>query len=361
MAAVDLINSFRAFSENILFRQLLVVAIYAVLAKLADIFIDKVLKRLANLTKIGFDDSLIRFLHAPICWSIFALGVQHALVMRVMQPPWQNVLPALAKSLILLIWLIALIHFLNRMADQNLASVLTRGKIGKDLFLLLKNLIRVVVIVAGLLWLLSIWKVSLTPLFASAGIAGIAVALAAKETLANFFGGISIFADKTFQVGDYIILESGERGEVIEIGIRSTRIKTRDDVMITIPNSILANSKIINESAPIPRFRIRVPIGVAYGSNLKEVEDILLEVARSNRNVVAQPEPRVRLRQFGESSVDFELLCWVEQPSLKGLEIHNLLKAVYDVFAERGVTIPFPQRDVHFIGSSEKPTADKKG
>lgn len=360
MDVVDFINSFfRAFSENILFRQLAVVAIYSVLAKLADLFIDKVLKRLANLTRVGFDDSLIRFLHAPICWSIFALGVQHALVMRTMQPPWQNVLPALAKSFVLFIWLIALVRFLNRMADQNLATVLTRGKIGKDLFLLLKNLVRVVVIVAGLLWLLSIWQVSLTPLFASAGIAGIAVALAAKETLANFFGGISIFADKTFQVGDYIILESGERGEVIEIGIRSTRMKTRDDIMITIPNSILANSKIINESAPIPRFRIRVPIGVAYGSNLKEVEDILLEVARSNRNVVTQPEPRVRLRQFGESSVDFELLCWVEQPSLKGLEIHNLLKAVYDAFTERGVTIPFPQRDVHLIGLSERPIADK--
>ena len=84
--------------------------------------------------------------------------------------------------------------------------------------------------------------------------------------MANFFGGISLFADQAYKVGDYIILDRGERGEVMDMGLRSTRIKTRDDVMITIPNAILANSKIINESAPVPRFRIRVPFGVAYGT-----------------------------------------------------------------------------------------------
>jgi len=135
----------------------------------------------------------------------------------------------------------------------------------------------------------------------------------------------------------------------VEIGIRSTRIKTRDDILITIPNSILANTKIINESAPVPRFRIRVPVGVAYGSDVEEVEGVLLAVAAANVNVAPDPAPRVRMRRFGDSSVDFELLCWVEDPSLRGLEIHNLLKAVYKAFADKGITIPFPQRDVHLI------------
>jgi MscS family membrane protein len=210
----------------------------------------------------------------------------------------------------------------------------------------------VVVIIAGLLWLLSIWQISLTPLFASAGIAGIAVALAAKDTLANFFGGISIFMDNTYKVGEYIILDTGERGEVVEIGIRSTRIKTRDDVLVTIPNSIIANSKIINESAPIPRFRIRVPVGVAYGSDLAKVENVLLAVADGNSNIEKDPEPRVRLRAFADSSVNFELLCWVKDPRDKGLEVHNLLKAAYKVFEEQSITIPFPQRDVHIIKSA---------
>lgn len=342
-----LFDNFKIFNEVIFLKRLVVVIIYTVLAKGADLFIDRVLRQLAARTKMSFDDLLIGFVHGPICRTIFCLGLLHAMVLQPLPPPWLTVLPSLVKSFVLITWLTATIRVLNLLAEKNLATTLTRGKIGKDLFYLLKNLIRVVLIVATLLWLLAIWHVNLTPLFASAGIAGIAVALAAKDTLANFFGGISIFMDNTFKVGEYIILDSGERGEVVEIGIRSTRIKTRDDVLITIPNAILANSKIINESAPIPRFRIRVPVGIAYGSDLGKVEEVLLAVALANSNVVDDPEPRVRLRTFADSSVNYELLCWVDDPRLKGREIHNLLSSIYHEFAEHDISIPFPQRDIN--------------
>jgi small-conductance mechanosensitive channel len=297
---------------------------------------------------------MVDFLHVPIIWSVFWLGVLHALSIKpYLHDPWQTVLPPLAKSFLLVIWLIAAVRIFNSMVEHYMSGTQREGKIGKDLFLLLKNLLRVVVVVAGLIWLLAIWKVNLTPLFASAGIVGIAIALAAKDTLSNFFGGISIFMDRTYKLGEYIILESGERGEVVEIGIRSTRIKTRDDVIITIPNSIMANSKIINESAPIPRFRIRVPIGVAYGSDLEKAEQVLLGVADANPNIEKTPEPRIRLRTFADSSVNFEMLCWVSDPRAKGLETHKLLKAAYKAFDEQGITIPFPQRDVHIINSAD--------
>ena len=340
-------------NEVILLKRIALVIIYVVLAKGTDIFIDRVLRKIAMKTRISFDDKLINYLHIPICWSIFWFGVLHALAVGPLKDPWQVILPQVSQSMILIIWLIAMIRIFNWTVDYYLSGAHERGKIGKDLFMLMKNVLRVLVIIAGLLWLLAIWKINLTPLFASAGIAGIAVALAAKDTLANFFGGISIFMDNTYKVGEYIILESGERGEVVEIGIRSTRIKTRDDVIVTIPNSIIANSKIINESAPIPRFRIRVPIGVAYGSDLEKVESVLLAVTAANDNIEKYPEPRVRLRAFADSSVNFELLCWVKDPRDKGLETHNLLKAAYKAFEEQAITIPFPQRDVHIINSRE--------
>jgi MscS family membrane protein len=346
-----LFDQFAIFNEVIILKRLAIVFIYAILAKGADIFIGRVLSNLAAKTKITFDDKLISFLHVPIYWTVFWFGVLHALSIKPLDDPWEIILPQIAQSMILIIWLIAMVRIFNWMVEYYMSRAHERGKIGKDLFMLLKNVIRVVVIIAGLLWLLAIWQINLTPLFASAGIAGIAVALAAKDTLANFFGGISIFMDNTYKVGEYIILESGERGEVVEIGVRSTRIKTRDDVIVTIPNSIMANSKIINESAPIPRFRIRVPIGVAYGSNLDKVEDILLAVADANENIEKSPEPRVRLRTFADSSVNFQLLCWVKDPREKGLQIHNLLKAAYNAFDKQGVSIPFPQRDVHIINS----------
>ena len=346
-----LFDNFAIFNEVILLKRLAIVFIYAILAKGVDLFIDRVLRNLAGKTKITFDDKLINFLHVPIYWTVFWFGVLHALSIKPLLDPWEIILPQIARSMILIIWLIAMIKVFNLLVEHSISRAHEKGKIGKDIFMLLKNVVRVVVLIAGLLWLLAIWQINLTPLFASAGIAGIAVALAAKDTLANFFGGISLFMDNAYKVGEYIILESGERGEVVEIGIRSTRIKTRDDVIITIPNSIMANSKIINESAPIPRFRIRVPVGVAYGSNLEKVEEILLAVMNANENIEKYPESRVRLRTFADSSVNFELLCWVKDPRDKGLQTHNLLKAAYKAFDEKDITIPFPQRDIHIESS----------
>ena len=345
-----LFDNFAIFNEVVLLKRLAIVFIYAILAKGVDIFIDRVLRNLVAKTKITLDDKLISFLHVPVYWSVFWFGVLHALSIKPLwQDPWGLILPQIAQSMILIIWLIAMVRIFNVIVEHSMSRAHEKGKIGKDIFMLLKNVIRVIVLIAGLLWLLAIWQINLTPLFASAGIAGIAVALAAKDTLANFFGGISLFMDNAYKVGEYIILESGERGEVVEIGIRSTRIKTRDDVIVTIPNSIMANSKIINESAPIPRFRIRVPVGVAYGSNLEKVEEILLAVVNANENIEKYPEARVRLRAFADSSVSFELLCWVKDPRDKGLQTHHLLKAAYRAFDEQGITIPFPQRDVHII------------
>ncbi|MFH1913513.1 MAG: mechanosensitive ion channel family protein [Pseudomonadota bacterium] len=186
-----------------------------------------------------------------------------------------------------------------------------------------------------------------TAVFASAGIAGVAVALAARETLANFFGGVSIFLDRPFRAGDYIVLDSGERGEVKAVGMRSTRLLTRDDVMITIPNSVITNVKIVNQSAPEPHFRVAIKVGVAYGSDLDRVEAALLGAAEGNTMVMRTPEPRARLRSFGESSINYELLVWAARPHDRGRITHELAREICRRFAEAGVEIPFPQRDVH--------------
>ncbi len=345
----SMLADLQPLSDNIYFTRATIIVIYLLLAKAADLLIDKILRKLAGLTKMSFDDQLIGFAHKPVCWTIIWLGVIHAIIIEPLPVPWSTALPSIAKSIILMIWTIALVKAFSWAVQTKIDSPDSQGKIGKDVLLLIKNVLRVIIIISGVLWMLTIWKISLTPLFASAGIAGIAIALAAKDTLSNFFGGISIFMDRTYKLGDYIIVDTGERGEVIEIGIRSTRIKSRDDVMITIPNAILANSKIINESAPVPRFRIRVPFGVAYDSDLEQVEAIILEIADNNPNVRKSPEPRVRLRSLADSSVNFELLCWLAQPSEKGREIHALLMTIHRVFKERGITIPFPQRDVHLI------------
>ena len=270
----------------------------------------------------------------------------HACLIEPLPPaPWDIALPRIVKTLTLLVWWATLIREITTMNEDNMEWVLE--KIDKTHFYMIKNVSRIVILFTGILWGLVIWDVNLTPLFASAGIIGIAIALAAKDTLANFFGGIALFVDAAYKVGDYIILDSGERGEVVEVGIRSTKIKTRDDILITIPNSIMSTTKIINQSAPEPRYRIRIDVGVSYDSDLREVEKTLLEVAKTNQALAKKPAPRVRARGFADSAILFQLLVWVEDPRHRGLETHNLLKMIHSAFREKGIEIPFPQHDVH--------------
>ncbi len=200
-----------------------------------------------------------------------------------------------------------------------------------------------------------IWGINPTAWLASAGVIGIAVGFAAKDTLANLFSGISIIADAPYKIGDYIVLDTGERGEVTQLGMRSTRLLTRDDVEVTIPNAVIANAKIINESGgPWVKHRIRVPVGVAYGSDVDQVCSVLEQVTEDHPKVVKQPSPRVRMRAFGTSSLDFELLAWIDHPKFRGLIRHDLLRNIYKNFKKNGIEIPFPQTDIHLRSMPEQ-------
>jgi MscS family membrane protein len=195
--------------------------------------------------------------------------------------------------------------------------------------------------------LLQVWNIDATAWLASAGVIGIAVGFAARDTLANLFGGFFIIADAPYKLGDYIVLDSGDRGEVTKVGIRSTRLLTRDDVEIIIPNAEMANTKVVNESGGRwVKFRIRIKVGVAYGSDVDQVTSLLEQVALEHEAVCRMPEPRVRMRGFGDSSLDFELLCWVEHPSERGLVSHHLYMNIYKALRREGIEIPFPQRDL---------------
>lgn len=326
---------------------LIVLCIFVVVAKCADVFIDKVLRRFARFTHSELDDRIIDFIHRPVFYSIIILGAISA--MLYLKPDKLVIFYAngILYSIITVVWCVTLIRLSNLVIEYTLRKVSDVTGMRKDVIPLIETISKIVIFVAALMIVLSFWNINITPLLASAGIVGAAVAFAAKDTIANLFGGISVFMDKPFSVGDYINLDKGERGEVVTIGLRSTRIKTRDDILITIPNSIIANTKIVNESAPVPKFRMRVPVSVAYGSDIDLVERTLLEIAAGNDNVLSEPAPRVRFRVFGDSSLDFELLCWAKEPALRGRTLHELNAFIYKKFTESGIRIPFPQRDVY--------------
>jgi MscS family membrane protein len=244
------------------------------------------------------------------------------------------------------IWLIAAI--LNRIAAVFVSlGGIVRGGVDDQLVHLGFKVLTVIIIGVMIISLGARLGLPTYSLITGVGIGGIAVALAGREALSNIIGTIMIILDRPFKLGDYIVLSEGERGEVAEVGLRSTRIRTRDDILISIPNSVIANAKMINESAPIPMSRIRIKVGVAYGSDLKTVEQILIRIAEQNETVLPDPAPRVRFRRFGDSSLELELLCWIDPPELKGRIVHELSWAIHEEFQNQGIEIPFPQRDVH--------------
>ncbi len=334
---------------------LLALAAFAVLAKIVDLLIDKVVRRFASFTKSDVDDRVIDLVHRPVFYTIILLGLEATIISLEPVERTLYLTHGLAYTFITIVWAITGARVANVLIGHGLGKVSDATGLGKDVIPLVSNVTKIAVVAATLMVLLAVWKKDLTPVLASAGIVGAAVAFASKDMLANFFGGISVFVDKPYKIGDYIVLDGGERGEVVAIGVRSTRIKTRDDVQITIPNSIIANTKVVNESAPEPNFRVRVPIGVAYGSDIDQVQQVLLAIALGNGNIVAEPEPRVRFRTFGDSALNFELLAWAKEPALRGRTIHEMNCEIYKEFLRLGIRIPFPQRDVHLRPADPEP------
>ena len=178
------------------------------------------------------------------------------------------------------------------------------------------------------------------------GVGGLAVALAGREALSNLIGTIAILLDRPFKLGDFVVLGEGDRGTVTEIGLRSTRIKRLDGILVSIPNANIANMKVVNESAPLTESQISVPVGVAYGSSVKEVEQALLTACQGCDYAVPEPAPSIRLVSYGDSAVQFEALVWIIQPEFRAKATDQINRAIGEEFEKRGIEMPFPQRDI---------------
>ncbi len=327
----------------------LTILLGAVVAALAlNLVLTRWVALLTRKTKTELDDQLLSALKRPLFVSVILLGVAWASLRFQLDRPTAYVLDGVLKTLAVFIWSTAgmrlgsaLLQALSRHAGK-VALVQPRT------LPLFEILVKVLVIGGAVYFAFLAWEINVTGWLASAGIVGIAVGFAAKDTLANLFAGFFILADAPYKLGDFILLESGLRGKVTDIGIRSTRVLTRDDIEVTIPNAVIANSKIINETGgPWEKERVRVKVVVAYGSDVDQVKQLLLACAAQASHVCAEPTPRVRFRSFGDSGLDLELLAWIDEPVLRGRVIDDLNTRVYKALGAAGVEIPYPKRDVY--------------
>jgi MscS family membrane protein len=328
----------------------LAVAVTGLLAaKLAELFLTNVIGRMMAKTESKFDDRIVELLRQPIFTTFAVFGLIIASY-SVAEELGNNFLPAtlaILKSLIILSW----IRFFMRSSDSVINTMGAHERrfafAQKDTVPLMKNLAVVFLLLAGAYSVLVAWDINVTGLVASAGIVGLALSFAAQDTLSHLFAGVAILADRPYRIGDFIVLDTGERGQVTHIGLRSTRLMTRDDVEVSIPNGVMGSAKIVNESGGGKRqYRLRVSVGVAYGSDVDKVLEVLEGIGKDNEHLANHPEPRARFRAFGASSLDFELLAWITEPSMRGLRIHEINCEINRRFIEQNIVIPFPQQDV---------------
>jgi len=318
------------------------------IAWIFDRFIISTLKRLAIRTKFDIDNHLIELLHGPIYSSIIILGI--ALAVHRLDPvaPFDFIFYSSLKSIAYLIWTVLILRITKLVLGQVARSDRHIGMLHLQTLPLFENIANIAIFVIAIYIVFTAWHIDMTAWLASAGIIGIAVGFAAKDTLANLFSGVFILADAPYKIGDFVVLDSGERGEITHIGIRSTRLLTRDDIEVTVPNSVMGNTKIINESGgPGEKYRIRVAVSVAYGSDIDKVREVLENIALSEEAVCEDPEPRVRFRRFGASGLDFELLCWIDQPVLRGRLTDTLNCQIYKRFIEEKIEIPYSKHDLY--------------
>lgn len=335
------------FSENPYYQVAIIIFTGLVFSRLVNSIISWLILKLADRTHTNLDNQIIELSHPIISKSILllALGVSTPLILP--DKSGQITLNIL-YIITILIWTIFLTRLSRVLLIHSSLSEHHMPFVTTQTLPLFQNLSILLITGFAIYLAFILWQIDMTAWLASAGIIGIAVGFAAKDTLANLFSGVLILADAPYKIGDYVVLDSGERGMVTHIGIRSTRMLTRDDVELTIPNSIMGTTKIINESGgPDKKHRIRVKVGVAYGSDIDNVKQILLDVANNEEKVCVDPEARVRFRSFGNSSLDLELLCWVEDPSLRGNVTDALLTDIYKAFNSRGIEIPYSKHDVY--------------
>ena len=319
------------------------------LAIVVDLAFRRVVLRAVGFTSTTLDDQLVDRVHRPIAVTIVLFGAYEAV--RALDPGVRSVeiTGNILNTVGVFVWVRALME---------IGQVILGHAEGEGKYRVLKPrtrpvfqmLLRGLILGSGIYFLFLAWGIDVTAWLASAGILGLAVGFAAQDTLANLFAGVFIIADSPYQLGDVLMLESGERGVVTRIGFRSTRLLTPDQVEIIVPNSQMANATVRNEcGGPSPRLRLTCSVQAAYGADLDTVRGVLLAAAEGEDGIERSGglAPRARFVSFGDSGLDFELTVWLKHPRVREDTLDSINSKIYAGMNAAGLEIPFPKQDVY--------------
>ena len=227
----------------------------------------------------------------------------------------------------------------------------TDSKIDDVIFGLLNRFASVIIFVTASILALDVLGVNIMPFIAGAGVAGIAIGFAAKDTLSNVIAGILLIIDRPFEVGDRIEVWSAPKnsatwGDVLDIGLRATKIRTTDNIVIIIPNNEIMKRDIINYTTVSKAIRVRIPIGIAYDADVDKAKEIIAGISLELDWVMRDPAPKVVVKGFGDSAVNLEARIWISKPRRRMDTISHITDRVKGAFQAEGIEIPFPKRDI---------------
>ncbi len=308
----------------------------------------RILHRWAERTDTRLDDIIVRSFRLPSLYWCVAIGLYTGIYFSDLPEKYVFYLTRTIHIIIILSITIASATlagkiFRNYIQQSNLPLPTTGLAFG---------IVKGTILIIGFLIILGILGISITPIITALGVGGLAVALALQDTLANLFAGIHILVEKSIRVGDFIKLESGQEGYVEDITWRTTRIRMLPNNMVVIPNSKLSQSVVTNYYLPEQRMSLLIPVGVSYSEDPDRIERILLEEAKGAvgeiPGLLGEPEPFVRfIPGFGDSSLDFTLICQVKEFTDQYPVQHELRKRIFRRFRKEGIEIPFPHRTVY--------------
>ena len=328
---------------------LVILLLFYILSQLVIIISRKVILTLTKKTKTDVDDLIVKRTNKPLSLILILIGLRLAIfplglnnnILDIVENVMSSVMVFIVTYIAVAIIEIFIDNWARKLAEK------THSPVDEEVIPLFKKLSKIFVLIIGLLFVLPLWGIQVGPLLASLGVVGIAVAFALQNTLSNIFGGASILLDKSVRVGDKIKLDNDTMGTVLEVGLRSTKIRTFDNELVTIPNGKLADSKILNYIHPDPSVRIAVDFGVEYGSDTSKVRKIVLETLRKIPDVLKYPAPKVIMMEMGDFALKFRALFWVYTFDIKSDTQSRATEEIYNALTKSRIGIPFPTRTVY--------------
>jgi len=303
-------------------------------------------------TKTELDDLIVEAAQGPLLWLITLFGLKVTLNILGSEFIFIDTLNNFVNTAIYITVIILFSRIINVIINVwgHSFAAKTKSQADDTIIILLHKAISVTIWVLGALYILSTWGIQITPLLASLGVAGIAIAFALQETLSNIFGGISVILDKNLYVGEVIDVggDGLRKGTVMDIGMRSTKIKTFDNEEMIIPNSQVANSVLINAAEPSKSVRVVIPFGVAYGSDPDKVKKLVrAALEKYVPDMLKDPEPHIKFLEMGDSSLNFKAYFYIGdyRKKLGNIDLANTV--IYKILNKNKIEIPFPQMDVH--------------